>query len=72
MTIEMSSVEKLKTRVGTRTQGIMTNMHGTNTRTVHIACGSSKDIANTMISTDSGTEIGKPIGIGATIILTLS
>ena len=48
------------------------NMDGMNMRIVHIACGSGKDIANTMISTGSTGEISKPIGIGATITLTLN
>jgi len=72
MTIETSNAEKLKTRVVTRTQGITMNMSGMNMRIVHFACGSGKDIANTMISTGLTGEISKPIGIGATITLTLS
>jgi hypothetical protein len=72
MTIETSNAEKLKTRVVTRTQGITMNMSGMNMKIVHFACGSGKDIANTMISTGLTGEISKPIGIGATITLTLS
>ena len=72
MTIETSNAEKLKTRVVTRTQGITMNMSGMNMRIVHFACGSGKDIANTMISTGLTGETSKPIGIGATITLTLS
>jgi hypothetical protein len=37
------------------------HMHGMNMRTVHIACGWGKDIANTMISIGSTAETSKPI-----------
>ena len=72
MTIGTTSAERLRTIAVTRTPGIMMNMHGMNMKIVHIACGSGKDIANTMISTGSTGEISKPIGIGATVTRTLS
>jgi hypothetical protein len=68
----MSSAERVKIIVVTRTLGTMTSMFGIIMRTRRIACGSRRDIGNTMISTGSTREIGKIIGIGATIILTHS